>query len=85
MEKEICDQEHCLSSKRPFVVPVIAASIIWACLYILLRLLDFTKSPEWHSRCVALIHAVTVVLMSAWSGFIQGPWPFTDPGKNNKR
>ena len=45
-----------------------------------LSLKSAERSAEWHCRCVTVIHATTVVCMSAWCGFLQGPWPFTHPG-----
>lgn len=68
-------------NNRPFVLPVVALSLFWTGLYLFFRFLNASKSPELHCRYIACVHAITVVMMSGWSGFIQGPWPFTDPGK----
>ena len=59
---------------------------LWCMLYHLSHILspvrpDKTKnSSEWHCRRITVIHAVVVVILSAWSAFVQGPWPFTHPG-----
>jgi len=37
-------------------------------------------TSEWHCRWVTVLHAIAVVMLSAWSVFVQGPWPFTEPG-----
>lgn len=55
----------------------------WATVYILVRALSPDRSHEWHCRMVTMMHAYLIVSMAAWSGFVQGPWPFTDPGMNS--
>ena len=56
------------------------AFFCWTTLYATLCVLNPRKSYEWHCRIVTVIHGLTVAAMSAWCGFIQGPWPFTHPG-----
>ncbi|ELU08327.1 hypothetical protein CAPTEDRAFT_195114 [Capitella teleta] len=55
-------------------------SLTWTVIYSLLCWFFPKRSREWHCREVTALHALTVVSMSAWCGFIQGPWPLTDPG-----
>ena len=62
------------------VAGVVTSCIGWTTLYWVLcaHLPHYTS--EWHCRWVTVLHAVIVVILSAWSVFVQGPWPFTDPG-----
>ena len=58
----------------------VSACLAWTTLYFVLCLTNSRRSFEWHCRIVTVIHALLVVSLSAWAGFIEGPWPFTDPG-----
>ena len=60
------------------------AFFCWTTLYSTLCVLNPRRSYEWHCRIVTVIHGITVTAMSAWCGFIQGPWPFTHPGLSEK-
>ena len=62
-------------------IDVIVSTGIWLTAYLVLCLLDKKHSYEWFSRSITLVHACSVVVLSAWCGFVQGPWPFTDPGQ----
>jgi len=59
---------------------VVTSVIGWTTLYYLLCTYSSHRTSEWHCRVVTVLHAVIVVMLSAWSVFVQGPWPFTDPG-----
>jgi len=59
---------------------VMVSVIGWACLYGLLCTYFPRYTNEWHCRSVTVLHASIVIILSAWSVFVQGPWPFTDPG-----
>ena len=58
----------------------VAAFLAWTSLYCILCVTGKARTYEWHCRSVTVVHAVVVVSLSAWCGFIQGPWPITDPG-----
>jgi len=58
----------------------VTSVIGWTTLYYLLCTYLPQWTSEWHCRLITVLHAVIVVMLSAWSVFVQGPWPFTDPG-----
>lgn len=62
------------------VAGVVASVIGWTTLYHLFCNYFTRDTSEWHCRLVTVLHASIVVALSAWSVFVQGPWPFTDPG-----
>ncbi|KAJ8305175.1 hypothetical protein KUTeg_017273 [Tegillarca granosa] len=62
------------------VLHVLIYSFIWSSLYFTFCLLNPRRSYEWHCRSVTAIHAIVVTFLSAWCGFVQGPWPFTEAG-----
>ncbi|XP_032636271.1 TLC domain-containing protein 5-like [Chelonoidis abingdonii] len=41
------------------------------------------RSYEWSCRLVTLTHGVLATCLSAYIGFIDGPWPLTHPGSPN--
>jgi len=65
------------------VAGAVASAIGWTSLYYLFCTYFSRYTSEWHCRWVTVLHASTVVILSAWSVFVQGPWPFTDPGRYN--
>ena len=62
------------------VAGIVASVIGWTSLYYLFCTYFPHYTREWHCRWVTVLHASIVVALSAWSAFVQGPWPFTDPG-----
>jgi len=62
------------------VAGVVTSFIGWTTLFWLLCAYSPHHTSEWHCRWVTVLHAIIVVILSAWSVFVQGPWPFTDPG-----
>jgi len=62
------------------VVCVASCMLAWTILYAWLCYMMPHKSCEWNCRIVAAFHAMLVLCLSAWSMFVQGPNPFTDPG-----
>ena len=65
-----------------FHLPSILLSLFsWGSLYFTLRRLQPQRKAEWHCRTVTAVHASLISLITAWSTFVQGPWPFTDAGK----
>ena len=63
------------------LIGVIISFFFWVSLYFSLCRVNKHRSYEWNCRTVTAIHAVLTVILSGWCGFVQGPWPFTDPGK----
>ncbi|KAK2505985.1 hypothetical protein MC885_004085 [Smutsia gigantea] len=41
------------------------------------------RSYEWSCRLVTFTHGILSIGLSAYIGFIDGPWPFTHPGSPN--
>lgn len=72
-----------LHTKEGSASLVFCSSILWYCFYRLLLKSKPTFGGEWHCRIVTAVHAVIISLLSYWCGFVQGPWPFTDPGGEN--
>ncbi|XP_061105994.1 TLC domain-containing protein 5 [Conger conger] len=64
-------------------VQVSGSLIGWAALYRLLCGLNGQHTNEWNCRLVTLFHGVLIVCVTAYIGFIDGPWPFTHPGTEN--
>lgn len=62
------------------ITPGVISFFSWTTLYFTLCILNSKKSYEYHVRLVTTCHAVLVCTMAGWSGFVLGPWPFTDPG-----
>ncbi|XP_067826909.1 TLC domain-containing protein 5 [Heptranchias perlo] len=65
------------------VVQVICSFIGWASLYISFCQLNSHHRYEWSCRLVTLVHGVLSVCLSAYVGFIDGPWAFSHPGSSN--
>ncbi|XP_038610514.1 TLC domain-containing protein 5 [Tachyglossus aculeatus] len=55
----------------------------WFSLYISFCFLNKHRGYEWNCRLVTFTHGVLSVVLSAYIGFIDGPWPFTHPGSAN--
>lgn len=53
----------------------------WIALYALLCYTNGSCSYEWNCRLVTLLHGILAVCITAYIGYIDGPWPFTYPGK----
>jgi len=62
------------------VAGVVISVIGWTTLYYLFGTYSPHHTSEWNCRWVTVLHAITVVILSGWSVFVQGPWPFTHPG-----
>ena len=74
------DSSLSLLSFDSSVAGVVTSFIGWMTLYCLFCTYILDHTSEWHCRLVTVLHAVVIVMLSAWSAFVQGPWPFTDPG-----
>ena len=62
------------------VLGILVATAGWTALYTLLCLYNSSNTYEWNCRLVSTVHALVAIGMTSWSGFAQGPWPFTEPG-----
>ena len=62
------------------VAGVVTSVVGWTTLYYVFGSYSPRHSSEWHCRWITVLHAVVVVMLSGWSVFVHGPWPFTDPG-----
>ncbi|CAH1798131.1 unnamed protein product, partial [Owenia fusiformis] len=65
------------------ILPVLSITLMWSTIYLTLCIVNPTRTYEWQCRIVTLLHAVSMVAVCGWCAFIQGPWPFTDPGGPN--
>ena len=52
----------------------------WLSLYGSFCRLNKHRSYEWNCRLVTFTHGILSIGLSAYIGFIDGPWPFTHPG-----
>lgn len=52
----------------------------WALFYFVLCNVNESRSYEWNCRLVTLVHGVLAVCITAYIGYVDGPWPFTYPG-----
>ncbi|XP_061683175.1 TLC domain-containing protein 5a isoform X2 [Syngnathoides biaculeatus] len=55
----------------------------WASLYFALCHINGQRSCEWNCRLVTLLHGILAVCITAYIGYVDGPWPFTYPGTKN--
>lgn len=56
----------------------------WLSLYFSCCHVNKHRSYEWSCRLVTLAHGVLAIGLSAYIGFIDGPWPFTYPGSGDR-
>ncbi|XP_041733267.1 TLC domain-containing protein 5-like [Coregonus clupeaformis] len=55
----------------------------WITLYTLLCNTNGSRGSEWNCRLVTLLHGILAVCITAYIGYVDGPWPFTHPGTKN--
>ncbi|XP_030634500.1 TLC domain-containing protein 5a [Chanos chanos] len=55
----------------------------WVGLYTLLCYTNGSCGYEWNCRLVTLLHGILAVCITAYIGYVDGPWPFTHPGTKN--
>ncbi|KAK9962132.1 hypothetical protein ABG768_007510 [Culter alburnus] len=67
----------------PLVLAVGVCLAGWIALYALLCYTNGTCGYEWNCRLVTLFHGILAVCITAYLGYIDGPWPFTNPGTKN--
>ncbi|XP_069390724.1 TLC domain-containing protein 5a isoform X3 [Paralichthys olivaceus] len=51
----------------------------WASFYFILCYVNGSRSYEWNCRLVTLVHGILAVCITAYIGYVDGPWPFTYP------
>lgn len=73
-----------LSSEENMVVLGALLSIAgWVSLYFALCHVNGRRSSEWNCRLVTLLHGILAVSITAYIGYVDGPWPFTYPGRRS--
>lgn len=53
----------------------------WVSLYRVLCAVNGSRSHEWNCRLVTLLHGILAVCITAYIGYVDGPWPFSYPGE----
>ncbi|NXS69414.1 TM136 protein, partial [Pandion haliaetus] len=69
----------------PFPLPLrVACSLLaWLSLYTWFCHRYKHRNYEWSCRLVTLTHGILATCLSAYIGFIDGPWPLSHPGSPN--
>nr|XP_020455734.1 transmembrane protein 136 isoform X3 [Monopterus albus] len=71
-----------LSSETKMTLLVVCALLslsCWVTFYLILCNVNGSKSYEWNCRLVTLVHGILAVCITAYIGYVDGPWPFTHP------
>jgi len=55
--------------------------LAWLSLYVWFCRHYKHRSYEWSCRLVTLTHGILATCLSAYIGFIDGPWPLSHPGE----
>ncbi|XP_029111562.1 TLC domain-containing protein 5a isoform X2 [Scleropages formosus] len=74
---------HSSGDMTSLVLQVCICLTGWITLYVLLCYLNGHRGYEWNCRLVTLFHGVLIVCVTAYIGYVDGPWPFTHPGTKN--
>ncbi|XP_041796971.1 TLC domain-containing protein 5a isoform X3 [Chelmon rostratus] len=61
------------------VVGALLCLSCWVSLYFILCNINGSRSSEWNCRLVTLVHGILAVCITAYIGYVDGPWPFTHP------
>lgn len=64
------------------VIGAILSLSFWLSLYCILCSVNGSRSYEWNCRLVTLLHGILAVCITAYIGYVDGPWPFTYPGED---
>uniref|UniRef100_A0A8V5HEM2 TLC domain-containing protein n=1 Tax=Melopsittacus undulatus TaxID=13146 RepID=A0A8V5HEM2_MELUD len=75
----------CSCGRMLFPLPLrVACSLLaWFSLYTWFCHRYKHRSYEWSCRLVTLTHGILATCLSAYVGFIDGPWPMSHPGSPN--
>ncbi|TNN01857.1 TLC domain-containing protein 5a [Takifugu flavidus] len=65
------------------VIGAVLSLSFWASLYCFLCGVNGSRSYEWNCRLVTLLHGILAVCITAYIGYVDGPWPFSYPGTKN--
>ncbi|KAL4647507.1 transmembrane protein 136-like [Arapaima gigas] len=79
----ICSVGNINGDMSPLIFQVGISLTGWISLYALLCYLNGYRGYEWNCRLVTLFHGVLIVCVTAYIGYVDGPWPFTHPGTKN--
>lgn len=74
-----------LSAEENMALLVVGALLclsFWVSFYFILCNVNGSRSYEWNCRLVTLVHGILAVCITAYIGYVDGPWPFTYPGKD---
>lgn len=63
------------------VVGALLCLSCWVSFYFILCNVNGSRSYEWNCRLVTLVHGILAVCITGYIGYVDGPWPFTYPGR----
>lgn len=66
------------------VIGAVLSLSFWASLYCFLCGVNGSRSYEWNCRLVTLLHGILAVCITAYIGYVDGPWPFSYPGEDRR-
>ncbi|XP_051494624.1 TLC domain-containing protein 5 isoform X2 [Apus apus] len=67
----------------PLPLRVACSLLVWLSLYAWFCRRYRHRNYEWSCRLVTLTHGILATCLSAYIGFIDGPWPLSHPGSPN--
>ncbi|KFV91399.1 Transmembrane protein 136, partial [Eurypyga helias] len=67
----------------PLPLRVACSLLAWLSLYAWFCRRYKHRNYEWSCRLVTLTHGILATCLSAYIGFIDGPWPLSHPGSPN--
>ncbi|KFW95910.1 Transmembrane protein 136, partial [Phalacrocorax carbo] len=67
----------------PLPLRVACSLLAWLSLYAWFCHRYKHRNYEWSCRLVTLTHGILATCLSAYIGFIDGPWPLSHPGSPN--
>lgn len=67
----------------PLLLGILVCLLGWLSLYAFLCHANSCHDYEWNCRLVTLVHGIVAVAITAYIGYVDGPWPFSNPGTKN--
>lgn len=64
-----------------WLVGVLLSLLGWISLYAFLCHSNGSHGYEWNCRLVTLVHGILAICITAYIGYVDGPWPFSYPGE----